>query len=71
MKPEGKNHLEKNKRLYDNIKMGLTDIGLENKDCSHLFLDRQNLQALVSTVMSTCVLKMQVISPISVKSSAF
>jgi hypothetical protein len=52
-KPEGKRPLGRPRRRWvDNIKMDLRVIGWDSMDWIHLVQDRDQLRALVNTVMS-------------------
>ena len=62
-KPEGKSSLERpRRRLEDNIKMDLEEVGRGCEDCLELAQDRDRWRALVSTVMNFGFHKMRGIS---------
>jgi hypothetical protein len=55
-KPDGKRPLERlRRRLVDNIKMDLRDIGWDGMDWIDVFQDRDQWNALVNTVMNLWV----------------
>jgi hypothetical protein len=55
-RPEGKRPLGRPRRRWeDNIKMGLREIGIDGANWIHLFQDRIQWRAFVSTVMNLLV----------------
>jgi hypothetical protein len=51
-KPEGKRHLGRCRRRWNNIKMDLKEIAWDVMDCIDLAQDRDQLGALVNKVMN-------------------